>query len=826
MLRDLRYSLRSLLKRPGFTFVVVATLALGIGVNAALFSVFNLLLSPLPVKEPESIVRLMFEQGATRSGLFSFSDYSYIRDHSQSFSDVIAVFEEERFLLGENRPNHDPEEILGNFVSENYFATLGGSTHLGRFFTIEENSVPGRDAVVVLSHGFWRRRFGSDAQLVGSSIKLNGKPFTVIGITHPEFVGLRREMPDIWLPLAMRGAMSTDRFENIALEKRNWYGGRDFPWLSIFARLRPGRTAPEARTEMNVMLGQLDTQSSTEPKKTIAVDLINELKFPIEAWMFIAMVLGATGLILLIACLNIANMQLARAITRQREIGVRLCLGASRWRLIRQLVIESLLLSVVGGIAGVLLAWWSLNLFLSVVFVRYGGEEMLRVSIDLTPDWRVLTYSFGLALLSGIAFGLVPALRATRPDLIGVVKSEGGTATGRSARSRLSSALVVAQVAICFVLLIPAGLLLRSVQLNLATNPGYEAKNLLSVDYSVELSGYDAERAKMFQQQLMTRLAALPGVKSLSLDHVYNDSGIITLLDQGGAGPKQFSNVPVEQIPSTFLDTIGTPLVLGRAFTADEVNAHTPVIIVSESTARSLWPGESALGKLLRIEEPVRDGGTKSIFTSAQVVGVARDNQIYSSGATPPLRVYIPGAKPGQMDTTVLVRTTTDAAALKDLVRREAYAIEPVLRLSVKTFEEKIAWEQSIMSAASHGATALGTLALMLAVIGLYGVMAWLVVQRTREIGIRMALGAQAHNVLVLVLMQGMKLVLIGAVIGIPASLAVTQLLSSLLVGLTTSDALTIGVVTVLLMGVTLLACYLPARRATRVDPLVTLRYE
>lgn len=826
MLRDLRYSLRSLLKRPGFTFVVVATLALGIGVNAALFSVFNLLLSPLPVKEPESIVRLMFEEGASRSGLFSFSDYAYIRDHSQSFSDVIAVFEEERFLLGENRPNHDPEEILGNFVSENYFATLGGSTQLGRFFTIEENSVPGRDAVVVLSHGFWQRRFGSDAQLVGSSIKLNGKPFTVIGITHPEFVGLRREMPDIWLPLAMRGAMSTDRFENIALEKRNWYGGRDFPWLSIFARLRPGRTAPEARTEMNVMLGQLDTQSSTEPKKTIAVDLINELNFPIEAWMFIAMVLGATGLILLIACLNIANMQLARAITRQREIGVRLCLGASRWRLIRQLVIESLLLSVVGGIAGVLLAWWSLNLFLSVVFVRYGGEEMLRVSIDLTPDWRVLTYSFGLALLSGIAFGLVPALRATRPDLIGVVKSEGGTATGRSARSRLSSALVVAQVSICFVLLIPAGLLLRSVQLNLATNPGYEAKNLLSVDYSVELSGYDAERAKMFQQQLMTRLAALPGVKSLSLDRVYNESGIITLLDHGGAGPKQFSNVPVEQIPSTFLDTIGTPLVLGRAFTADEVNAHTPVIIVSESTARSLWPGENALGKLLRIEEPVRDGGTKSIFTSAQVVGVARDNQIYSSGATPPLRVYIPGAKPGQMDTTVLVRTTTDAAALKDLVRREAYAVEPVLRLSVKTFEEKIAWEQSIMSAASHGATALGTLALMLAVIGLYGVMAWLVVQRTREIGIRMALGAQAHNVLVLVLMQGMKLVLIGAVIGIPASLAVTQLLSSLLVGLTTSDALTIGVVTVLLMGVTLLACYLPARRATRVDPLVTLRYE
>jgi putative ABC transport system permease protein len=826
MFQDLRYSLRSLLKRPGFTVVVIATLALGIGVNAALFSVFNLLLRPLPVKEPESIVRLTFEDGPRRADRFSFPDYSYIRDHKQSFSDVLAVFEEERFLLGENRPNHDPEEILGNFVSENYFAMLGGTTQSGRFFRAEENSVPGRDAVVVLSHGFWQRRFGSDPQLVGSSIKLNGKPFTVVGITHPSFIGLRQEMPDIWLPLAMRAAMSTARFEGIAPEKRDWYGGRDFSWLSIFARLKPGRSAAEARTEMNVLLGQLDPQSSADPKKTIAVDPINELRVPIEAWMFIGMVLGATGLILLIACFNIANMQLARAIARQKEIGVRLCLGASRWRLIRQLLTESLLLSIVGGVAGVLLAWWSLNLFLSVIFVRYGGPEMMRVVIDLTPDRRVLAYSFGLALLSGIAFGLVPALRATSPDLMGLVKSEGTTATGRSSRSRLSGALVIAQVASCFVLLIPAGLLLRSVQLNLATDPGYDAKHLLSVGYSLELNGYDAERAKVFQQQLMTRLAALPGVTSVSLDREYLGSSIITLLDQGGSGPKQYANVPVEEIPATFLDTIATPLVFGRAFTTDEVNARTPVLVVSESTARSLWPGESALGKLLRIEQPMRDGGTKMIFSSAQVVGVVRDNQIYRSGETQPLLVYVPGSAPGQMDTTVLVRTTTDAAALKDPARREAYAVEPVLRLFVKTFAERIAGEQAIMSAASHGATALGTLALVLAVMGLYGVMAWSVVQRTREIGIRMALGARAHNVLALVLRQGMKLVLIGVVIGLPASLAVARLLSSLLVGFTTADALTIGIVTALLMGVTLLACYLPARRATRVDPLETLRYE
>ena len=822
MIKDIQLAARTLLKRPGFSVVVIATLALGIGVNAAIFSVFNLLLRPKPVKEPESIARLIVE-GNRRQDSFSFPDYADIRDHNQSFSDVIAVFEEERFLLGENRLNADPEEILGNFVSDNYFAMLGGSTHLGRSFTVEENSVPGRDAVVVLSHRFWQRRFGSDAQLVGRSIKLNGKPFTVIGITHPEFVGLRNEMPDIWLPLAMRSATPTARFEGIAPEKRDWYGGRDFPWVSVYARLKPGRTAAEARTEMNVLWSQLHTEASTGPKQTIAVDLINDPNLPLEAWSFIAMVLGACGLILLIACFNIANMQLARAIARQKDIAVRLCLGASRWRLIRQLLTESLLLSVLGGIAGVLLAWWSLDLFLSVVLTSYGGGEMTRIALDLTPDWRVLGYSFALALLSGLAFGLVPAFRATRPDLIGVVKSEGATATGRSTRSRLSGALVVAQVVGCFVLLIPAGLLLRSVQLNLATDPGYEAKNLLSVGYSLELSGYDAERAKAFQQQLMTRLAALPGVKSVSLDREFQGRGIITLLDQSG---KQFPNVPIEEIPSTYLDTIGTPLVLGRGFTADEVDAHAPILIVSESTARSLWPGESPLGKLLRIEQPLHDGGTELIFSSAQVVGVAHDNQMYQAGQTPPLFVYVPGATPGEMDTTLLVRTTTDAAALKDLARREAFAIEPVIRLFVDTFEEKIANQQGIMSAASHGATALGTLALLLASIGLYGVMAWTVVQRTREIGIRMALGAQAHNVLVLVLAQGMKLVVLGIIIGIPASLAVARLLSSMLVGLTTSDALTIGVVTALLTGVTLLACYLPARRATRVDPLETLRYE
>lgn len=816
-----------LLKRPGFTIVAIITLALGIGVNTALFTCFNIFLRPKPIKDPDAVVKLEY-QGARREQYFSFHEYDYFRKHTQVFSDVIANFQE-KFLLGEKAPGVEPEEVLGNFVSDNFLSTLGGHTQMGRFFTSEENSVAGRDAVVVLSHRFWERRFAADERIIGRPLLLNGRQFSVIGVTSPQFVGLRYEMPDIWLPLMMRGEMASVHFEEVPAENRDWFGKQDFPWLILHARLQPDKTPAHAQAELALLLGQLrNERGDPDSKDLVTAAPVSQVGGDNEVWPIMAAVLGASGLVLLIACFNLANMMLARAASRQKEIGVRLCLGASRWRLVRQLLTESILLASLGGVAGLLLAWWSLSLAITVLLTRYGGGDVARLALDISPDYRVLVFSFLLSLASGIAFGLAPALNATRPDLIGVIKSEGSNASVRVARSWLRSGLVVAQVSLCLILLISAGLLLRGLRHVLSTDPGFAARNLIFVNSSLELSGYDAKRAELFQQRLMARLATLPGVQSVARERDFAGRLTIKLPEETGTSVRQFDRVPLEWVTANYLETIGTPVIQGRGFTAAEVQTDAPVLIISEATARNLWPNEYAPGKTVRVERPTRDGST-IVYASAEVIGVARDNQIYRVGQTPPLFFYAPKAQPEEwMDLSFLVRTAGDASSLKQVVRHEAYALEPILRLGVDTMAERIARDNSVNEtrAASELTSFLGGLALLLAAIGIYGVMAWSVGQRTREIGIRMALGAQGRDVLMMVIRQGMRLVMIGIAIGLPISLAVTQVMKSLLFGLSTTDPVAFGLVTALLGMVGLLACYFPARRATRVDPLVALRYE
>ncbi len=826
--QDSRFGIRILRKNPGFTLVAVITLALGIGVNTAFFTGFNLLLRPKPIKDPDTVVKL--DRRGGQYGAFSYAEYVAFRDHAQSISEWLPAYGD-LFLLDETTAGVESEQIEGMFVTENYLPALGGQMQIGRFFTAEENHVAGRDAVIVLSYQFWQQRFAGNPNIVGKSLLLNGKPFTVIGVTNPAFVGLRIEMPDLWLPLMMRSALQSANTEDFAGANPDWFGKLEVQWLGLHARLKPGRTIAEAQAEMQMLFSQVPrTTKNTGSKLTIEVTPYSGQELRREsARNALALVLGASGLVLLIACSNLANMLLARTAARQKEIGVRLALGASRLRVIRQLLTESFLLAGLGGLAGVLLAWWSCELFMPWLFAHWDGRDFARMGMSLTPDWRVLSFAFLLTLLSGFASGLLPALRATNPNLIAVIKDDSAAFGGRLANSWLRNGLVVAQVALCLMLLIPAGLLLRGLAQALAADPGFATKNLLVVFYSLELSGYDEARTQLFHQQLQERLQSLPGVAKVSPYFAFGGRPTLVLPAERGASEKRFESAPFRWVSADYFATIGTPLVQGRAFTAEEARARAPVVVVSEATARTLWPNENPLGKTLRAERRLRNGNLQIELPTAQVIGVARDAQTQKVGEIPALFFYAPWlAQKWELEASLLVRTTVEAARLKELVRKEALALEPVLRFNTFTMEERIARDGDVARArnVSELTTGLGALALVLAALGIYGVLAFSVAQRTREIGIRMALGAQASSVQLLVVKQAMTLVLLGLAIGIPFAIALMCVLRSLLLGSSAADPIVYGSVTLLLLFVALLACWMPARRAARVDPMIALRIE
>lgn len=702
---------------------------------------------------------------------------------------------------------------------------------LGRFFPAEENRVAGRDAVIVLSHRFWQRRFAGNPNIVGQSLLLNGKPFTVIGVTNPAFVGLAMEMPDLWGPLMMRSAMLSANTEDFDGTHPDWFGNPEAQWLRLHARLQPGRTFAEAQTELQAMFSRLPrTAKNTESKVTIELTPYSGQELRRESVRnTLALVLSASGLVLLIACSNLANMLLARTAARQKEIGVRLALGASRSRVLRQLLTESLLLAGLGGIAGVLLAWWSCEMFMPWLFAHWDGRDFARMAMSLTPDWRVLSFAFLVTLLSGFAFGLIPALRATNPNLIAVIKDDSAVFGGRLARSWLRNGLVVVQVALCLMLLIPAGLLLRGLSKALATDPGFAAKNVLVMFYSLEHSGYDEPRAQLFHQQLQERLQSLPGVTKVSPSFSNVGAATIILPAERGVSEQRFEPAAFRRVSADYFAAIGTSLVQGRDFTAEEARASAPVVIVSETTARQLWPNENPLGKTLRAERRLRNGDLKIELPAAQVIGIAHDAQTQKVGEIPQLFFYAPSlAQKWGMEASFLVRTTVEASRLKELARKEAFALEPVLRLYTFTMEESIRGGPGVSKTrnASELTTGLGALALALAALGIYGVLAFSVAQRTREIGIRMALGARASSVQMLVVKQAMTLVMLGIVVGLPCAIAVAHILRSLLLGLSATDPIAHSGVALLLLIVALIASWAPARRAAQVDPMIALRHQ
>jgi ABC-type antimicrobial peptide transport system permease subunit len=790
---DLRYGARMLMKEPGFALIAVLTLALGIGANTAVFSLVDaFMLRVLPVKDPERLVfvKAVSPQGRAR-GSFPYGAFEQFRDLSHSFSGIFA-YDATRFSA---TVKGQPEMLWGDFVSGSYFDVLGVSALYGRAFTALDDRL-GKEAVAVISHGYWERRFGSDPAAVGQTIYVGKLPVTVIGVTPPDFFGrqVAGAAPELVLPMFLH--------DQLAL--------RDHNTFEVMARLKPGVSVEQARAELDVIYqrvlrqqagGGLSAQAEQELRARriqLSSGLRGELEYGSNDNLRVRTVLAIVGLVLLIACVNVANLLLARASGRQKEIAVRLSLGASRGRLVRQLLTESVLLALLAGALGLLLAHWLVGIFLKVLPFEGGGAAAFDV------DLRILAFTGIVSLLVGVLFGLVPALMATRVDLNQMLKGAEGP---RRARQRLAKSLVIAQVALSLALLLGAGLLIRSLRQVYAVDIGFDRDKVLYMWVYPTLLGYDYEREMRLYSALLERFRAQPGVASASVSRGELRGGFYIV------GPR-------------FFETIGLGLVLGREFSESDTSYTPKVVIINEVIAEKYFPNVNPVGQPL--PEELRQQWR--LGRDAQVVGVVRGFKRNLRQEQPGDSLFIPytQAPPERLGQIVFyARATGDPVSLIPALRQQARAVDPDLALLnpqtiTAGLEQSVSDEQALSTLLSF----FSALALALAGIGLYGTMSYAVSRRTKELGIRMALGARPRDVLWLVLREALWQAALGVVIGVPLALAGARLIASLLFGVRATDPVTILISAVVMLAVALLAGYIPARRATKVDPLVALRYD
>jgi putative ABC transport system permease protein len=801
LLQDLRFGVRMLAKKPGFAALAVLALALGIGANSAIFTVVNtVLLRPLPFDDPDQLVWVWDTQPALETAPTSLPDFLDWREQNQSF-EYMSAFQAGRMFFDRGDV---PEDVDVGLVTPDMFPLLKVSPALGRAFT-EDETQPGRFRVAVLSDRLWRRRFNSDPNVVGQTIQLSGFPYTIIGVMPAGFTYPNET--ELWRPLPINKS-EADRGPH---------------YLRVIARLKPGVSIHQAQAEMSALAGRIAEQF---PEKISGHGVkLESLQEVIVGNMRPALfvLLGSVGFVLLIACANVANLLLARSVSRQKEIAVRTALGASRRRIVKQLVTESLLLAMAGGLLGLLLGAWGVSVLTSL-----SPGDIPRVK-EIKLDGWVVAFTLSISILTGVVFGLAPAWQVSKPDLNESLKEGGRTGAG-AGRNRLRSLLVVSEVALALVLLVGAGLMIKSFARLHSVNPGFEPENALTMGVALLRARYSEQaQVESFYRQLFERLGAVPGVQSV---------GGITELPLGGSNTNDYFSIegrpPLPQgeasiveyrvISPNYFKAMGIPLLAGRDVSETDTKQTPNVVVINESFARRHWPDENPIGHRIKLQGQYRD--------PLLIVGVVGDVRHFGLDEKPMPEAYAPYLQDPLSDSlphfmTLVIRADSGQATLAARLREEIHALDkgtPVI--AIKSMNDYL---YESLSRRRFNMVLLGIfagLALLLAAVGIYGVMSYTVTQRTHEIGVRMAIGARARDILRLVIGQAMTLALAGLAIGLVASFALTRLMESLLYGVSATDPLTFILISLVLTGVALGACFIPARRATKVDPGVALRYE
>jgi predicted permease len=809
--RDVRYSLRVIAKAPGFAALAILTLALGIGANTTIFSWINsALLNPVPgLGNPSEVVALTLSKPGDPPFPFTYPDLEAMRNGQQSFAGIAACNFAQMILTGKSKP----ERVWGMVASANYFDVLGVRPLLGRGFLPVEDEKPGGSPVAVISYRFWQTHFGANSNIVGQTIDINQHRYTIVGVTPAEFQGSQTGVrTEIWVPIMMEAQFNA--LGDLLHDHHQF-------WLLAFGRLKPGVVRWQAQEEMTLRLkGEVENYPD-EHRGHENVAVYPLWRNPFGLNQFLSTLLPAlmciAGLVLLLACVNVANLMLVRSMGRRREIAIRMSLGAARWRLVRQLLVESLLLALMGGGVALLITFWTKGTLMKFL----PASEDLPLSLNIATDRTVLLAALIISVLTGVIFGILPALRSSSLAPVAVLKEDTGSAPGGLKKARLASGLVVAQVSLSLLLLISAGLFIRSFMSAEQVNPGFNARDVLIASYDLFTAGYADSNGAEFDRQLVTKLQTLPGVQSVALsDRVpLGFSGGSTSVKPEGyvSQANESMETQVAIITPNFFHTMQIPIAKGRDFTLQDTKSSQRVVIISEAFVGRYWPNQEALGKQLYSDL------SNEWFT---VVGVARDTKVRSLSEKPTPFLYLPLYQVYKADMIINARVAGDPLTFSKTIEKTVHELNADLVVfDVTTLELRAQFSSFGLRVAGTFVGAFGLLALALAAVGIYGVTAYTTRQRTHEIGIRVSLGATKQDVMRLVLGHGLRLMLAGVGLGLVLSFVLTRFLKGLLL-VTSTDALTFSSVAILLCTVALFACLIPAQRAARMDPLVALRYE